>query len=174
MIAIFFKNIFFISVLFCFCLCVRHFFWVDRCFSFPYLNYIIFLMYAIWYLHLLQQKSDELKSENSHSVEPWDVHHHLPDRAFMSNSHFRNQNDGPRNIDNTLRHTLSNNVVQNDIDSTIQTHRESRRESDNVNGTLRVLGSGQASSDPSGFSQFSLPSASSFSPSRYIRRYYFP
>lgn len=131
-------------------------------------------MYTIWYLHLLQQKSDELKSENSHSVEPWDVHHHLPDRAFMSNSHFRNQNDGPRNIDNTLRHTLSNNVVQNDIDSTIQTHRESRRESDNVNGTLRVLGSGQASSDPSGFSQFSLPSASSFSPSRYIRRYYFP
>ncbi|XP_031115872.1 uncharacterized protein LOC116019713 isoform X2 [Ipomoea triloba] len=116
---------------------------------------------------LEKYKSDELKSENSHSVEPWDVHHHLPDRAFMSNSHFRNQNDGPRNIDNTLRHTLSNNVVQNDIDSTIQTHRESRRESDNVNGTLRVLGSGQASSDPSGFSQFSLPSASSFSPSRY-------
>lgn len=103
-------------------------------------------------------KSGELKSENSHSVEAWDSHHHWPHRAFLSNSHFGNQTDGPRNVDNTLRHT------QNDIDSTIQTHRESSRESDNANGT--VLYGGQASSDPSGFSQFSSPSASSFSPSR--------
>lgn len=130
-------------------------------------------MYTICYLHLLQQKSGELKSENSHSVEPWDANHRWPHRAFMSNSHFGNQTDGLRNIDSTLRHTLSNNVVQNDIDSTIQTHRESSRESENVNGTLKVLCGGQASLDTSGFSQFSSPSASSFSPSRYIRIYYF-
>ncbi|CAH9136829.1 unnamed protein product [Cuscuta epithymum] len=113
---------------------------------------------------LEKYKSGGLKSENSHSAEQWDDYHHQPHGTLMSNSHFGNQSDWPNN---TPRHTLSNNLVQNDTCTSLQAQGESSREPPNFNGTLRMLSGGQTSPDPSGFSQLSSPSASPFSPSRY-------
>ncbi|CAH9118155.1 unnamed protein product, partial [Cuscuta epithymum] len=111
---------------------------------------------------LEKYKSGGLKSENSHSAEQWDDYHHQPHGTLMSNSHFGNQSDWPNN---TPRHTLSNNLVQNDTCTSLQAQGESSREPPNFNGTLRMLSGGQTSPDPSGFSQLSSPSASPFSPS---------
>ncbi|RAL50103.1 hypothetical protein DM860_007777 [Cuscuta australis] len=96
-------------------------------------------------LELETYKSGGLRSENCHLPEQLDGYHHQLHGTF---SHFENQTGLPNN---TPRHTLSDNLVQNDLCSTLQEHGESSRDPDNANGILRVHFSGQNPPDPSSF-----------------------
>ncbi|CAN4090672.1 unnamed protein product [Withania somnifera] len=93
------------------------------------------------------------------------------DGAHPSTLSFGSQLPELRNINN-IGHNLSSNMVlakdprQNDLDLTLQNQGESQTEYSKVNGTLRALPGGLTTTDNSGVSHFSSPSAS-FSPNRY-------
>lgn len=135
------------------------------------LTYQRFLQFLI--LNILQ-RSGELKGQTLHSVCQLD-HLNEVDGAHPSTLSFGSQLPELRNMDSVGRN-LSNNMVlakdprQNDLDLTVQNQGESQIDYGKVNGTLRALPGGLSTTDHSGVSHFSSPSAS-FSPNRYSHKY---
>lgn len=120
------------------------------------------------------QRSGELKGQTPHSVGQLD-HLNEADGAHPSNLSFGSQLPELRNMDSIGRNLSSNMLLpkdprQNDLDSTLQNQGESQSEYSKVNGTLRALPGGLTTTDNSGVSHFSSPSAS-FSPNRYLHKY---
>ncbi|CAN4090671.1 unnamed protein product [Withania somnifera] len=121
-------------------------------------------------LEVEKYRSGELKGQTPHSAGQMD-HLDEADGAHPSTLSFGSQLPELRNINN-IGHNLSSNMVlakdprQNDLDLTLQNQGESQTEYSKVNGTLRALPGGLTTTDNSGVSHFSSPSAS-FSPNRY-------
>ncbi|KAL7230436.1 hypothetical protein ACSBR2_008838 [Camellia fascicularis] len=128
----------------------------------------------------LQKKMQELekyKSDNSTAQRPslvdnWDNHAQRPLRAHQFDSSVVNQGDGVSGTGGIFLNNPSGAIVQQDImrnneDHDTQSHAESQSESSKINGNLKVLSGGQKPVDNVGFSQFSSPSATSFSPNRH-------
>lgn len=121
-------------------------------------------------LEVEKYRSGELKGQTLHSVCQLD-HLNEVDGAHPSTLSFGSQLPELRNMDSVGRN-LSNNMVlakdprQNDLDLTVQNQGESQIDYGKVNGTLRALPGGLSTTDHSGVSHFSSPSAS-FSPNRY-------
>ncbi|CAK9183645.1 unnamed protein product [Ilex paraguariensis] len=118
------------------------------------------------------EKSHEAKGRSPHLVDHLDDCVRGSQLAEQSVSALVNETDVIRRTDNTSAHDPSNTIVlqkemQNAEDPTMQTRAERRSESSKINGTLKVVPGGQAALDNVGFSQFSPPSTTSFSPSRY-------
>ncbi|XP_055805726.1 uncharacterized protein LOC129874467 isoform X1 [Solanum dulcamara] len=121
-------------------------------------------------LEVEKYRSGELKGQTPHSVGQLD-HLNEADGAHPSNLSLGSQLPELRNMDSIGRNLSSNMLLakdprQNDLDSTLQNQGESQSEYSKVNGTLRALPGGLTTTDNSGVSHFSSPSAS-FSPNRY-------
>lgn len=116
------------------------------------------------------QRSGELKGQTPCSVGQLD-HLNEADGAHPSTLGFGSQIPELTYMD-SIGHNLSSNMVlakdprQNDLNLTLKNQGESHTEYSKVNGTLRALPGGQTTTDNSGVSHFSSPSAS-FSPNRY-------
>ncbi|XP_019247533.1 PREDICTED: uncharacterized protein LOC109227004 isoform X2 [Nicotiana attenuata] len=115
-------------------------------------------------------RSGELKGQTPCSVGQLD-HLNEADGAHPSTLGFGSQIPELTYMD-SIGHNLSSNMVlakdprQNDLNLTLKNQGESDTEYSKVNGTLRALPGGQTTTDNSGVSHFSSPSAS-FSPNRY-------
>ncbi|XP_060183492.1 uncharacterized protein LOC132613483 isoform X2 [Lycium barbarum] len=121
-------------------------------------------------LEVEKYRLGELKGQTPHSVGQLD-HLNEADGAHPSTLGYGSQLPELRNMDSIGRNLSSNMVLakdprQNDLDLTLQNQGESHTKYNKVNGTLRALPGGQTTTDNSGVSQFSSPSAS-FSPNRY-------
>ncbi|KAK4710240.1 hypothetical protein R3W88_004753 [Solanum pinnatisectum] len=121
-------------------------------------------------LEVEKYRSGELKGQTPHSVGQLD-HLNEADGAHPSTLGFGSQLPELRNMDSIGRNLSSNMFLakdprQNDLDLTLPNQGESQAEYSKVNGTLRALPGGLTTTDNSGVSHFSSPSAS-FSPNRY-------
>ncbi|KAH0771900.1 hypothetical protein KY290_015881 [Solanum tuberosum] len=115
-------------------------------------------------------RSGELKGQTPHSVGQLD-HLNEADGAHPSTLGFESQLPELRNMDSIGRNLSSNLFLakdprQNDLDLTLPNQGESQTEYSKVNGTLRAIPGGLTTTDNTGVSHFSSPSAS-FSPNRY-------
>lgn len=120
------------------------------------------------------QRSGELKGQTPHSVGQLD-HLNEADGAHPSTLGFESQLPELRNMDSIGRNLSSNLLLakdprQNDLDLTLPNQGESQTEYSKVNGTSRAIPGGLTTTDNSGVSHFSSPSAS-FSPNRYSHKY---
>lgn len=116
-------------------------------------------------------KSDESVVRKTHSGNPLDdrghyeVHRSVP---FVGNKDDRGRSMGGTSLaDPHSTLVLHTDSMLHREDPAMQTHAEKHSESSKMNGTLKVHPGTQASSDNAGFSQFSSPSTTSFSPNRY-------
>ncbi|KAK6796694.1 hypothetical protein RDI58_004395 [Solanum bulbocastanum] len=121
-------------------------------------------------LEVEKYRSGELKGQTPHSVGQLD-HLNEADGAHPSTLGFGSQLPELRNMDSIGRNLSSNMFLakdtrQNDLDLTLPNQGESQAKYSKVNGTLRALPGGLTTTDNSGVSHFSSPSAS-FSPNRY-------
>ncbi|KAG5621166.1 hypothetical protein H5410_006384 [Solanum commersonii] len=115
-------------------------------------------------------RSGELKGQTPHSVGQLD-HLNEVEGAHPSTLGFESQLPELRNMDSIGRNLSSNLFLakdprQNDLDLTLPNQGESQTEYSKVNGTLRAIPGGLTTTDNTGVSHFSSPSAS-FSPNRY-------
>ncbi|WMV14777.1 hypothetical protein MTR67_008162 [Solanum verrucosum] len=115
-------------------------------------------------------RSGELKGQTPHSVGQLD-HLNEADGAHPSTLGFESQLPELRNMDSIGRNLSSNLFLakdprQNDLDLTLPNQGESQTEYSKVNGSLRAIPGGLTTTDNTGVSHFSSPSAS-FSPNRY-------
>lgn len=121
-------------------------------------------------LEVEKYRSGELKGQTPHSVGQLD-HLNEADGAHPSTLGFESQLPELGNMD-SIGHNLSSNLFlakdprQNDLDLTLPNQGESQTEYSKVNGTLRAIPGGLTTTDNTGVSHFSSPSAS-FSPNRY-------
>lgn len=123
------------------------------------------------YLHFLQ-KLDASVAQRSHSVDHWSEHVHGSYEAHQSVNSVGNQQDRVKSMGNTsgvdspgtlvLRHDLKPNSG-----GALQSNEGTQSERSKINGTVKVP-PGQLPTDNAGFSS---PSATSFSPSRYLTSY---
>ncbi|KAH0719191.1 hypothetical protein KY285_015222 [Solanum tuberosum] len=121
-------------------------------------------------LEVEKYRSGELKGQTPHSVGQLD-HLNEADGAHPSTLGFESQLPELRNMDSIGRNLSSNLFLakdprQNDLDLTLPNQGESQTEYSKVNGTLRAIPGGLTTTDNTGVSHFSSPSAS-FSPNRY-------
>lgn len=121
-------------------------------------------------LEVEKYRSGELKGQTPHSVGQLD-HLNEADGAHPSTLGFESQLPELRNMDSIGRNLSSNLLLakdprQNDLDLTLPNQGESQTEYSKVNGTSRAIPGGLTTTDNSGVSHFSSPSAS-FSPNRY-------
>lgn len=120
-------------------------------------------------LEVEKYRSGELKGQTPHSVGQLD-HLNEADGAHPSTLGFESQLPELRNMDSIGRNLSSNLLLakdprQNDLDLTLPNQGESQTEYSKVNGTSRAIPGGLTTTDNSGVSHFSSPSAS-FSPNR--------
>ncbi|KAL2528334.1 hypothetical protein Fot_20935 [Forsythia ovata] len=121
---------------------------------------------------LEKYKSGDLKSQIPRSVDLWDDHVNDPRRVHQLFLDFENKKGGIGNIEFNSVHDLSSTAVlqkdlmRKDMDGTMHTHLVNQYDSSKLNGSLKVLPGGQATSDNSGFSQ-SVSRSTTLSPSRY-------
>lgn len=121
-------------------------------------------------LEVEKYRSGELKGQTPHSVGQLD-HLNEVEGAHPSTLGFESQLPELRNMDSIGRNLSSNLFLakdprQNDLDLTLPNQGESQTEYSKVNGTLRAIPGGLTTTDNTGVSHFSSPSAS-FSPNRY-------
>lgn len=121
-------------------------------------------------LEVEKYRSGELKGQTPRSVGQLD-HLNEADGAHPSTLGFESQLPELRNMDSIGRNLSSNLFLakdprQNDLDLTLPNQGESQTEYSKVNGTLRAIPGGLTTTDNTGVSHFSSPSAS-FSPNRY-------
>ncbi|KAL3376274.1 hypothetical protein AABB24_002957 [Solanum stoloniferum] len=121
-------------------------------------------------LEVEKYRSGELKGQTPHSVGQLD-HLNEADGAHPSTLGFESQLPELRNMDSIGRNLSSNLFLakdprQNDLDLTLPNQGESQTEYSKVNGSLRAIPGGLTTTDNTGVSHFSSPSAS-FSPNRY-------
>ncbi|XP_059628586.1 uncharacterized protein LOC132271274 isoform X2 [Cornus florida] len=124
-------------------------------------------------LHKKIQELEKYKSDDSTAPSPhWHDRIQGPHRSHHSVSSLANQADGFKSADNTHLDDPSGAIVQQDLmpnaaNTTTQTRAESQSGSSKINGTFKMLPSGQTPVDNTGFSQLSSPSTTSFSPSSF-------
>lgn len=115
------------------------------------------------------QRVDESMDQRHHSDEAWNERGHGLYEPRQSVPWLGNQDDTVRSMGNASALAPSTPIIHqpNSDASTIQSHTESHSESSRINGTLKMFPGGTPPADNTGFSQFTLPSTTPFSPGRY-------
>ncbi|XP_038721653.1 uncharacterized protein LOC120013785 isoform X2 [Tripterygium wilfordii] len=118
-------------------------------------------------------KLDESMAQRVRSDYPKDERVRGPYEVYQSVHSAGNQEDGLKSVGNTPTVDPSGTlVIQQDLkpsreDSLIESHVGNNSESSQMNGTFKALTGGRTAVDNTGVYQFSSPSTTSFSPSRY-------
>ncbi|XP_052176434.1 uncharacterized protein LOC127790791 isoform X2 [Diospyros lotus] len=118
---------------------------------------------------LEKYKTDGSTAQTHSVVYHWDDHARDTHRIQQLDS-VVNEGDGViRGSDAPFLNAPSteHGILRHNEGRAIQTHADGQLDSSKMNGTLKVLPGGQSPVDTAGFSQFSSPSATSFSPSRH-------